>query len=70
VYLTQLLVNLPAIGDDRGKLMEWLPDRWKVREAERAAASGMIERTRRTPTNIDSCAIVFELLQRRASLHL
>jgi transposase len=42
VYLTQLLVNLPAIGSDREKLAEWLPDRWKQREAKRlAAASGV-----------------------------
>jgi hypothetical protein len=33
---------LPAIGEDREKLTEWLPDRWKQREAkrERAAAVG------------------------------
>jgi transposase len=40
VYITQLLVNLPAIGEDREKLAEWLPDRWKQREAEREAAVG------------------------------
>jgi transposase len=38
VYLTQLLVNLPAIGEDREKLTEWLPDLWKQREAERERA--------------------------------
>jgi hypothetical protein len=35
VYLTQLLMNLLAIGNDREKLKEWLPDRRKRREAER-----------------------------------
>jgi hypothetical protein len=35
VYITQLLVNLHAIGEDREKLTEWLPGRWKQREAER-----------------------------------
>jgi transposase len=46
VYLTQLLVNLPRLvpeaGNDREKLADWLPDRWKQREAKRlAAASGV-----------------------------
>ncbi|MBL9149569.1 MAG: transposase [Phycisphaerae bacterium] len=44
LYLTQLLVNLPALGDDREQLIDWLPDRWKAREAERdraAEASGL-----------------------------
>jgi hypothetical protein len=40
VYITQLLVNLPAIGEDRERLAEWLPDRWKQREAKREAAVG------------------------------
>jgi hypothetical protein len=38
VYLTRFLVNLPTIGYDREKLAEWLPDRWKQREARRLAA--------------------------------
>jgi len=39
LYLTQLLVNLPAIGDDREQLIDWLPDRWKTREAKRDQAA-------------------------------
>jgi transposase len=48
VYITQLLVNLPAIGEDREKLTEWPPDRWKQREAkrEREAAVGIDGRAR------------------------
>lgn len=34
VYLTQLLVNLPAVR--MSELAEWLPDEWKRRQAERA----------------------------------
>jgi hypothetical protein len=39
--LLLLLVNLPAVGDDRARLTEWLPDRWRAREAEPAAATGV-----------------------------
>lgn len=38
-YLTQPLVNLPAVPD--AELDEWLPDSWKRREAERERADGL-----------------------------
>jgi transposase len=36
MYLTQLLVNLPSVK--LSELDAWLPDRWKLQQAERAAA--------------------------------
>ena len=38
-YLTQLLVNLPGVPE--AELDGWLPDAWKVREAERERADGV-----------------------------
>jgi hypothetical protein len=38
-YLTQLLVNLPGVPE--AKLDGWLPDVWKVREAERERVDGV-----------------------------
>jgi hypothetical protein len=38
-YLTQLLVNLPVVPE--AELDGWLPDAWKVREAERERADGV-----------------------------
>ena len=36
LYLTQLLVNLPSVK--LSELDAWLPDRWKLQQAARAAA--------------------------------
>jgi transposase len=38
-YLTQLLVNLPGLPE--AELDGWLPDAWKVREAERERVDGV-----------------------------
>jgi hypothetical protein len=39
VHLTQLLMNLPPLR--MSELAEWLPDEWKRRRTERAAALGV-----------------------------
>jgi transposase len=38
LYLTQLLTNLPSVR--MSDLGEWLPDEWKLRQAERSASLG------------------------------
>ena len=36
LYLTQLLINLPAV--QMSELAAWLPDQWKIRQAKRTPA--------------------------------